>query len=128
MTSENTRAAETVTVQGLGWERVTDLAVLDAGQWVRMLTPVPGGDAEVSYLRVVGDLGHSDAVALTRHGRNIPFNERVVGVHPGHLEERQLWRSLEQPASGIPGTWCDGLDDAGDHCGKSLLHEGSCRH
>jgi hypothetical protein len=118
---------ETLTLQGLTWERVTDLTTLEQGQWMRMVTPAADGP-EVSYLRVVGELGHSDAVALTRHGRYIPFRERMVGVHPGHLEERELWRALEHPGSGIPGTWCDGFDGSGDYCGKSLLHDGPCSH
>jgi hypothetical protein len=119
------------------WMRVTDLDQVKPGDWVLMVTSQPGAPSERSYLRALGPLGHSDAVAFTRHGRGIPFGERVVGVMPEHLapvtappREGQYWlyRALERPASGIPGTWCDGLDDNGDNCGKSLFHEGSCRH
>lgn len=26
----------------------------------------------------------------------------------------------------IPGTWCDGYDSFGDHCGRSMHHKGEC--
>lgn len=52
------------------------------------------------------------------------FPEKLVSMLPGTRPVLAWWED-STPAE-IPGTWCDGLDGFGDHCGKSMHHKGNC--
>lgn len=52
------------------------------------------------------------------------FPDRLVSMLSG-ARPVLAWFEESLPAE-IPGTYCDGLDDHGDHCGKSMHHRGNC--
>jgi hypothetical protein len=120
----------TMTVQGLAYEHVEDLRTLVRGDWLRtnLLAPLRPGYAYLTVSKAFGHHTDRSGVLCYRHGRYVPDAERIVLLEPPRIMGSQVWRALDHPELGIPGTWCDGFDSGDERCGKSLLHKGDCRH
>ncbi|MDX3694971.1 hypothetical protein PV726_32460 [Streptomyces europaeiscabiei] len=119
----------TLVVHGLTYERVTDLRTLARGDWLRHTRPLHGADTITTHLSVLEPFGEHesrDGVLCRVSGRGLHWTTLLLET--AHVVAGQVWRATEQPSHGIPGSWCDGLDDNGDPCGRSLHRQGDCRH
>ncbi|WP_228983427.1 hypothetical protein [Streptomyces sp. DH12] len=118
-----------MTIQGLTYERVTNLRDLKPGEWLRKVTPQGGSsDAITVHLTVVrpyADQPEAGGVLCLRHGRDVLPTAALITLDqpaPGG----DIWRATQQPRFGIPGTSCDGYDGNGNRCGLSLHHTRPC--
>lgn len=122
MASED-RTPETMTIQSFQYEQVTALSGVDREDWLLVNYGVIG-EFKPHYLTPIAPDGSE--ILCRRHGRNI--GHPLVKLDQGTVDAGRVWRAVERPSSGIPGTWCDGLDDNEEHCGFSLMHKKKCRH
>jgi hypothetical protein len=116
--------SHTITLQGLAFERVGDVATLTVGDWIH-------STATTEYLTVLRLHATQDGRSGTlciRHGRQVTGANRLTILTQETADAGHAWRATEQTANGIPGTWCDQLDDNSEWCGYSLNHTGPCRH
>jgi hypothetical protein len=116
-------------VHGLTYERVTDLRTLAQGDWLRHTRPLYGTDTITAHLTVLKPFGeHESPEGVLCHVSGRGLHPTTLLLETAHVVGGQVWRATEQPEHGIPGSWCDGLDDNDDPCGRSLHHKGDCRH
>lgn len=108
--------------QGLDYEPIQKIMDLQPGDWLIVNFGVIG-EWKPFYLTVIGPTEYG--LGCHRHGRNTAAR---MTLDQGAVDAGRVWRASTQPDSGLPGTWCDGLDDDGENCGRSLLHKGRHWH
>ncbi len=115
-----------VTLHGLTYLPVTDIRTLAPGMYLRQTHDSHATDF-LTVPQPYGTHENREGVLCRRQGRDASGTWQTV-LTPAALQYSRVLRAAEIPAHGIPGTWCDGYDTAGDPCGRSLLHQGDCRN
>jgi hypothetical protein len=120
-----------ITLSGQTYEPATDPHTLAHGIVLRTADGHPDAGRIMTVLAPYGRhdaWGGREGVLVCRHGRDVHNADNVAVLDAEAFTSGTVLLAVDVPASGVPGTWCDGYDDAGDHCGRSLLHTGDCWH